>query len=59
MKKRYGIAFHTEIFDTKDEAMKCATDLLIEEEITAGLYVFEASAMVHLKTEKMVKEVAA
>lgn len=59
MKKRFGIAFPSEVFDSKDEAMKYATDLLTEEEISAGLYVFEASAMVHLKTKKTVEEVTA
>ena len=59
MKKRYGIVFPSECFETKEEAMKYATDLLTEEEISVGLYVFESSNMTHLKNSKSVVEVAA
>lgn len=49
--------FPSECFATRDEAIRYATTLLTEEEIDAGLYVFEATAMTHLKTKKTVVEI--
>ena len=53
-KKCYGIAFPSECFETEEAAMKCAIDMLKEDEISTGVYVFAATEMVHLKLDKQV-----
>lgn len=55
MKKRYGVVFPNELFETQEEAVKYASDLLTEEEIGAGLYVFEAVSLQHYKSRRVVE----
>lgn len=55
MKKRYGIVFPSETFDTLDEATEYAAKLVSEEDISAGVYVFAAQEIRHFKADKKVR----
>ena len=55
MKKRYGIVFPSEAFETLEEATEYAAKMVSEDEIYAGVYVVEAAQMLHFRCNKEVK----
>lgn len=41
MKKQFGIVFSSELFDSEEEAILHASQMLLDCEIRAGVYVVE------------------
>lgn len=53
--KTFGIAFPSETYDTYEEALKAAAEMLNESEIASGVYIYEAKRPVHVNGKRVIE----